>query len=117
LREQAHPDTLSREPTAADEAVLREAIRAYFPEADGPTLSLATCMFTNTPDEHFVIDALPDHPEVIVASPCSGHGFKFASVIGEILADLAIGGATAHDLSLFRYAREALVAPDPAAQG
>lgn len=114
LREHGHADTLSREPTAADETVLREAIRTYFPEADGPTLHLATCMFTNTPDEHFVIDALPEHPEVIVASPCSGHGFKFASVIGEILADLAIGCASAHDLSLFRYTRDALARSHPA---
>jgi sarcosine oxidase len=65
-------------------------------------------MFTNTPDEHFVIDTLPGHPEVVVASPCSGHGFKFASVIGEILADLAMNGTSAQDLSLFRYGRREL---------
>jgi sarcosine oxidase len=62
-------------------------------------------MFTNTPDEHFVIDALPDAPEIIVASPCSGHGFKFVSVVGEILADLALEGGTRHDISLFRLSR------------
>jgi sarcosine oxidase len=105
LREQGHADALSREPAEADEALLRAALQTYFPDADGPTLSLATCLFTNTPDEHFIIDQLPGHPEVVVASPCSGHGFKFASVIGEILADLAIGGATAHDIKLFNYAR------------
>ena len=105
LREQGHADVLSREPTAADETVLREAIRALFPEADGPTLRLAACLFTNTPDEHFVIDSLPDHPEVIVASPCSGHGFKFASVIGEVLADLATTGSSRMNLDLFSYGR------------
>lgn len=110
LREQGHADVLSREPTAADETVLREAIRALFPEADGPTLRLAACLFTNTPDEHFVIDSLPDHPEVIVASPCSGHGFKFASVIGEVLADLATTGTSRMNLDLFSYGRFSTVA-------
>jgi sarcosine oxidase len=62
-------------------------------------------MFTNTTDEHFVTDTLPDYPQVVVASPCSGHGYKFCSVIGEILADLATTGESASDLSLFRLAR------------
>jgi sarcosine oxidase len=66
---------------------------------------MAACMFVNTPDEHFVIDTLPDHKQVVVASPCSGHGYKFASVIGEILADLATRGTTQFDLSPFRLAR------------
>ena len=105
FREQGHADTLSREPNAADEAALRRAIRRFFPEADGPTLRLATCLFTNAPDEHFIIDTLPGHPDVIVASPCSGHGFKFASVIGEILADKAMGMPDRYNLALFRYDR------------
>lgn len=105
LRQCGHADTLSREPTAEDEDALRAVMREVFPDADGPTLALRTCMFTNTPDEHFVVDTLPDHPQVIVASPCSGHGFKFASVMGEVLADLAASGSTRHDLSLFRLAR------------
>jgi sarcosine oxidase len=105
LRERGHADSLSREATPADEHVLRRAIRSFFPDADGPTLKLAVCLFTNTPDEHFVLDRLPGHPEVVVTSPCSGHGFKFASVIGEILADLIITGSTRMDLSLFRYER------------
>ena len=62
-------------------------------------------MFTNTPDEHFILDALPDFPEVIVASPCSGHGFKFSTAIGEILADMAMGQAERFDLSPFRLSR------------
>jgi sarcosine oxidase len=76
-----------------------------FPDADGPTLRLATCLFTNTPDEHFVIDTISGAPEVVVASPCSGHGFKFASVIGEALADLATKGDSKLDLSLFNLHR------------
>jgi sarcosine oxidase len=62
-------------------------------------------VYTNTPDEHFAIGALPGRPGVIVGSPCSGHGFKFASVVGEILADLAVGGSTRHPISLFRLDR------------
>jgi sarcosine oxidase len=103
--ERGHPDELRRPPDASDEALLREAAAAYFPDAAGPTLSLETCLFTNTADEHFVIDRLSDHPQVVVASPCSGHGFKFSSVVGEILADLAIDGATRHDLRRFTLAR------------
>jgi sarcosine oxidase len=100
-QERGHPEELRDPPDAQDEALLRDAVRAYFPDADGPVLSLATCLFTNTADEHFVIDRLPDHPQVVVASPCSGHGFKFAAVIGEILADLATDGTTDHDLRMF----------------
>ena len=58
-----------------------------------------------TPDRDFIIDRLPGAPNIIVASPCSGHGFKFAPVIGEILADLATTGATRHDISRFRLGR------------
>ena len=111
-RERGHADRLSREPTAADEAVLREALRAFFPDADGPTLRLSACLYTNTPDEHFIIDRLPGHPEVLIASPCSGHGFKFASVMGEVLADLATTGESALDVSLFSLGRFSESGPD-----
>lgn len=105
FREQGHADALSREPNGADEAALRGAIKRFFPEADGPTLRLATSLFTNAPDKHFIIDTLPGYPEIIVASPCSGHGFKFASVIGEVLADIATDAPLRDDLTLFRYDR------------
>ena len=88
-----------------DEPVLRAALSRYLPQADGPALSLKTCMFTNTPDEHFIVDTLPGSPDVTVVSPCSGHGFKFASVIGEIAADLALDGGTDHDIEMFRIDR------------
>jgi sarcosine oxidase len=88
-----------------DEVVLRAATQRYFPGADGPTLTLKTCLFTNTPDEHFIIDRLPEAPQVIVVSPCSGHGFKFASVVGEIAADLALDGGTLHDIEMFAIDR------------
>jgi sarcosine oxidase len=88
-----------------DEAALRHFMERYLPDAAGPTEMLRACIFTNTPDEHFVIDHLADAPQVTVASACSGHGYKFASVVGEILADLAIDGATGHDIGLFRLDR------------
>jgi sarcosine oxidase len=88
-----------------DEPLLRAALSRYLPQADGPALSLKTCMFTNTPDEHFIVDTLPGDPSVTVVSPCSGHGFKFASVIGEIAADLALDGGTDHDIEMFRIDR------------
>ena len=86
--------TMDREPNARDEAALRQFTERYFPEAAGPTLALKTCMFTNTPDEHFIIDTLGEHPQVSVAAGFSGHGFKFCSVVGEIMADLAEHGTT-----------------------
>ncbi len=103
--EQADPETLDREPDGIDEVLLRAFAERYFPAGAGPTMALRVCLFTNTPDEHFVIDRLSDLPQVVVASACSGHGFKFCSVVGEILADLTLRGETAHDIGLFRLDR------------
>jgi sarcosine oxidase len=105
LRETGTPETLSREVSAADEAALRACLAAYFPEANGPVMAMRTCLYTVTPDETFIVDTLPGQPEVIIASPCSGHGYKFASVMGEILADLATGSAPRFDLAPFSLAR------------
>ncbi len=104
-REIVDPDRARREPDAIDEQMLRQFAERYFPDGAGATLALRTCLFTNTPDEHFIIGPLPAEPRVIVASPCSGHGYKFCGVIGEILADLAIDGGTRHDIGLFDPAR------------
>jgi sarcosine oxidase len=108
LREQGPADALDRQANRRDEEVLRAAVEAYFPKANGPLMGLRVCLFTNTPDEHFIIDRLPSAPQVVVASPCSGHGYKFASVIGEVLADLAMERTPQFDLGLFRLEREAL---------
>ena len=99
------PDTPTREPSPGHEAVLTQSVRRYVPAAAGALLELKACLYTMTPDEHFVIDTLPDYEQVIVASPCSGHGYKFASVIGEILADLAETGTSRFDLSMFALRR------------
>jgi sarcosine oxidase len=65
---------------------------------------LKTCLFTNTPDRHFILDHHPAHPEVTVAAGFSGHGYKFCSVIGEVMADM-VQGRTRHDVGFFRLGR------------
>ena len=99
------PDTMDRSCHPEDEEVLREAIRRYFPDANGPALEMKACIFTNSPDEHFILDTLPDRPNVAIAAGFSGHGFKFCSVVGEIMADLVTAGRTEHDIGLFRLGR------------
>jgi sarcosine oxidase len=108
LEETGQAETIDRVARPRDEQILREFAAKYFPDGCGPTMNLETCLFTNTPDEHFIVDRHPDYPQVYVASPCSGHGFKFASVIGEIMADLVETGATRHDIGLFRLDRFAV---------
>jgi sarcosine oxidase len=84
------------------EDAIRDALRPCLPAlADGALVHTVNCKYTLTPDQHFVIGHHPDVPSVVIASPCSGHGYKFASVIGEILADLVIDGATRHPIDLF----------------
>ncbi len=91
---------------------LLERQRAYatnlLPSATGEVLETTSCRFTMTPDENFVIDRHPEHSQVVIASSCSGHGFKFAPVIGQILADLALTGETDYPTALFRLDRPAL---------
>jgi sarcosine oxidase len=96
-------DELRREVTMAEVEQVRTAVRRFVPAADGRVLASVVCLYTNTPDGHFWIDRHPERPNVLVASPCSGHGFKFAPVIGEIVADLVEGRKARFDLSLFRW--------------
>ena len=103
--ETTDPDHARREPTPQDEAAMRRLVERYMSAAAGRLIEARVCLYTNTPDHHFVIDRHPDHPRVIVASPCSGHGFKFASVVGEILADLATGKPSRFDLAPFALSR------------
>jgi sarcosine oxidase len=110
--ETVDPDTSDRAVTDRDEALIRAAIAEHLPSANGPLIGAKTCLYTMTPDGDFIIDRLPAHPQIIVASPCSGHGFKFAPVVGEILAGLAATGTTTHDIARFRLGRFAgCVAP------
>jgi len=109
LNETGSADDLSRDPNPADEEILREGLARFFPNANGDCLAARVCLFTNTPDEHFILDVLPGFPEVVIASPCSGHGYKFASVVGEILAELATGRTPSVDLKLFALDRLAQI--------
>ena len=99
------PDTVDRATYPEDENLLRQFAERYFPDGAGETLRMSACMFTNTRDEHFILDSLPAAPQVSIAAGFSGHGFKMASVIGEIMADLAQRGSTRHDISLHHLAR------------
>lgn len=105
LGEVVDPDTMDRTPTDRDEELLRSFAETYFPTGAGPTMQLAPCLFTNTPDGHFILDRHPAYPQVTIGAGFSGHGFKFASAIGEVLADLSETGATDHDIDLFSLDR------------
>lgn len=98
-------DDLAQDGGAADEAQIRRMLALAMPDANGPLRAMRTCMYTRTPDEDFVIDRSPADPRIVLASPCSGHGFKFASMIGEVLADLALGKTPANDISRFKLDR------------
>jgi sarcosine oxidase len=112
--EQVDPDGMNREPEPEDEQLLRGFAQRYFPEGAGPTLMLKACLFTNSPDRHFILDLHPEHPEVAIAAGFSGHGYKFCSVVGEVMADLAQRGETRHDIEFFRLKR--FVGQSPAAR-
>lgn len=100
------PDSVDRSVRPEDEEEFRACLRRYIPAADGPLLAASVCLYTNSPDGHFIIDRHPGHPNVVVACGFSGHGFKFAPVVGEVLADLAMGRAPtgAEFLGLSRFA-------------
>ena len=103
--EQVDPDAMNREVESEDVELLRSFAARYVPEGAGPALMTKTCLFTNSPDEHFILDLHPEHPGVAIAAGFSGHGYKFCSVIGEIMADLAQRGDTRHGIGLFRLGR------------
>ncbi len=98
-----------------DQAALRRVcdfLSRHIPGALGPIIYTKTCLYTLTPDRDFVLDRLPDHPGALVAIG-GGHGFKFASVVGKILAELAVDGHTGHELSPFRIDRAILQLENP----
>jgi monomeric sarcosine oxidase len=100
------------DPESDDYAVIParlDAVRAYvsqmLPQAAGAPIFTQTCRYTRTPDDHFIIDHHPAHPQILVGSPCSGHGFKFGVLIGKILADLVEEGATDQPIGMFSLGR------------
>lgn len=105
-------ETRTFEPDPDNLRRLSEFFQAYLPEAYGPPLLTKTCLYTLTPDRDFVIDALPGRPNALVAIGAA-HDFKFSSLIGRILSDLALDGCTPHDLTPFRFARPILHMANP----
>jgi sarcosine oxidase len=103
--EVADPDRPRREVSPAELAELRQVLRARIPALDAEPLATGTCLYTNTVDEHFALGLLPGEPTVAVAAGFSGHGFKFCSVVGEILADLVCDGGTRHAIAPFALQR------------
>ncbi len=103
--EAATPETLTTRVDERDEAVVRSFLRDHIPGLDGPVRSSATCIYTNTPDRDFIVDFHPLHKNVLILSPCSGHGFKFTSSIGEAASELVTRSRARLDLSRFSLAR------------
>jgi sarcosine oxidase len=104
-REVVDPETCDRIISAADEATITGPLFRMLPAAAGPVVTAKTCLYTMAPDEDFVIDRVPGSARIVLASPCSGHGFKFAPAIGQALAELVLTGRSAADLSRFRLSR------------
>jgi sarcosine oxidase len=99
------PQSIDRTIHDADVSEVRSYLQAFIPDLNGPLERAVTCMYTLTPDQHFVVGLHPNHPQVSIAAGFSGHGFKFTSVMGEILADLAIYGHTAHPIGFLSHDR------------
>lgn len=99
------PDEIDRTLHDEDVELLRRHADKYAPNLLGELAQAEVCMYTNTPDLHFIFDAHPRHKNVLVVSACSGHGFKFSSAIGEAAAQWSSKGAPQADMSLFKLAR------------
>lgn len=105
-----HPSQVDYTPSDAWCDRIRQFASQYIPGAAGPLLSTRRCLYTLTPDKHFVVDTHPDYPQVVIGAGFSGHGFKFTTLMGKMLADLALEGQTPHDTSLFKLSRFAMAA-------
>lgn len=100
------PDSVERAVTPGDVTTLRAMLGRLLPDlAEAGLRESMTCLFTNTPDQHFLVDFHPHHSQVLLSSPCSGHGFKFASALGEVQAALLLDGCTDFDLRPFSLSR------------
>jgi sarcosine oxidase len=103
------PDRVDRATSRAEDAQAADLLRRFMPHAMGRLRESQVCLYTNAPDLHFIVDVHPAHPtQVVVLSACSGHGFKFATVIGEIAVELLATGTSQHDVSMFRMGRSNL---------
>ena len=100
------PDRVERRTSAHEDAQATDILRRVMPHAAGRLRESQICLYTNTPDLHFIIDVHPEHPrQVVVLSACSGHGFKFATAVGEVATELLETGTSRQDLSMFQIRR------------
>lgn len=103
------PEVAPDDPDRTIDAERLARLHAYatelLPGLTGEIIEAVSCRYTMTPDEDFVLDFHPAHPQVLIGSPCSGHGFKFGVAIGQALAELATQGQTRHDIARFRIGR------------
>ncbi len=101
-----HPDSVSREVSSQEiEEMYERYVQPHLAGVNETCVKSVSCLYTVTPDHRFVIDIHPEIPQVIVASPCSGHGFKHSAAIGEVLAQLVIEGRSDIDISMFSFQR------------
>lgn len=100
-----HPSQVDYTPSAEWVERIRNFSRQYIPGAAGETIYTRRCLYTMTEDKHFVVDRHPVHPQIVIGAGFSGHGFKFTTLIGKILAELAIEEKTQHNISLFGLER------------
>ena len=103
--ETSDPDTMDRTPREDEESSFLEYAKQHLPSIIGEITDLKICLYTNTPDKHFIIDHHPEHDNVFIAAGFSGHGFKFQPIVGRILADLAIDGCTGHPIEFLSMDR------------
>ncbi|MEM1280387.1 MAG: N-methyl-L-tryptophan oxidase [Cyanobacteria bacterium P01_H01_bin.152] len=104
------PSEVDYTPSQAWTERIRDWASQYLPDVAGPLLATRRCLYTLTPDKDFVVDQHPHYPHVVIGAGFSGHGFKFTTLMGKMLADLAVEGHTPHDTSLFKLARFQMVA-------
>ena len=102
---QCDPESIERDVSEDEIEAIRSVLSRFLPDANGKLLSSAVCMYTNTEDLHFIIDQHPENDKVWIVSPCSGHGFKFAPAIGEILTNWITTGRSPFKHKLFRLDR------------
>ena len=99
------PESDDRDVDPARLAALRSHVASWLPQAAREVLFAQTCRYANTPDHELIVDRHPEYPQIVIGSPCSGHGFKFGVLRGSILADLAERGATDQPIGRFRLGR------------
>jgi sarcosine oxidase len=104
-REDMDPDDPDRTPSPRQVALIQDCLRTFLPDAAGEPLTLKGCIYTVTPDEHFIVDRVPGVPQALALSPCSGHGYKFCSVLGEVAADMITRGSSRFDIAPFGFKR------------